>query len=54
VTTFEPGDPGALLRAIEQARWAPRDLGAAARLAARSSWDRAFEAELSDLERLLG
>jgi glycosyltransferase involved in cell wall biosynthesis len=54
VTTFEPGDPGALLRAIEHARWAPRDLGAAARLAARSSWDRAFEAELSDLERLLG
>jgi alpha-1,6-mannosyltransferase len=54
VTTFNPGDPVDLLRAIEQARWAPRDLGAAAVLAARSSWDRAFEAELADLERLLG
>lgn len=49
---FAPGDTAGLLAAIERARSAPRDLPAAARLAARSTWERAFAAELSDLERL--
>ena len=54
VTTFDPGRPGDLLRAIERARSSPPDLVAAARLAERSTWDLAFEAELADLERLIG
>jgi alpha-1,6-mannosyltransferase len=53
VETFAPGDPGDLLRAINAARSTRRDPFAAKALADRFTWDRAFEAELADLERLL-
>jgi alpha-1,6-mannosyltransferase len=53
VHTFEPGSAPDLLRAIEHARRAQPDPAAAARLAERLTWDRAFEAELADLEGLL-
>jgi alpha-1,6-mannosyltransferase len=53
VGTFEPGDPHDLLRAIEVARATPPDPDAAAALADRFTWARAFEAELADLERLV-
>jgi alpha-1,6-mannosyltransferase len=53
VHTFEPGSAPDLLRAIEHARRAQPDPVAAARLAERFTWDRAFEAELADLERLV-
>ncbi len=52
VETFPAGDAGALLEAIERARAAPRDLAAAATLAAQSSWPAVFAAELIDVERL--
>jgi alpha-1,6-mannosyltransferase len=54
VETFRPGDSADLLCGIERARLRPPDLGAAAALAARHSWDAALEAELADLRRLLG
>jgi alpha-1,6-mannosyltransferase len=53
VTTFEPGDPDDLLRAIERTRERVPDRDAAAALAQRSTWTAAFEAELTDLERLV-
>lgn len=52
VHTFEPGDPLDLLRAIERARTSQPDPFAAKAIADRFTWDRAFEAELADLERL--
>jgi alpha-1,6-mannosyltransferase len=53
VETFRPGDSDDLLRAIERARRRLPDVRAAARLAARHSWDAALEAELADLRRLI-
>jgi hypothetical protein len=53
VNTFEPGDPDDLLRAIELARAATPDPQAAHALADKFTWERAFEAELADLERLV-
>lgn len=53
VTTFAPGDAHDLLRAIEFVRGRPRDPFAAKALARRFTWDRAFEAELTDLEALV-
>jgi alpha-1,6-mannosyltransferase len=50
--TFSPGDPGDLLAAIERARAAVPDREAAAAFAARHGWERAFRAELADLEAL--
>lgn len=52
--TFPPGDPHALLDAIERARAAEPDPAAAARVAAGHTWSRAFEAELADVRELLG
>ncbi len=51
--TFEPGDIGGLLAAIEAARAAEPDRVAAAKLAARSTWAAAFEAETAQLARLV-
>jgi alpha-1,6-mannosyltransferase len=51
--TYEPGDGGGLLRAIEAARAAEPDLAAAAALAARSTWSAAFEAQTAQLARLV-
>jgi glycosyltransferase involved in cell wall biosynthesis len=50
--TFAPGDRTGLLAAIERARRRPPDLRAAAELAAAHTWERAFQEELKDLERL--
>jgi glycosyltransferase involved in cell wall biosynthesis len=50
--TFRAGDPDDLLRAIERARAAEPDVGAARALSERLTWPRAFEAELADLEAL--
>ena len=50
--TFEPGDPAKLLDAIERARAAEPNRLAAARFAAANRWERAFAAELADLERV--
>ena len=52
--TFRPGDRLGLLAAIERARLNPPGHAAAAALAERLTWARAFEAELRDLERVLG
>lgn len=52
--TFEAGDAGDLLDAIERARAKGRDLDAAAALATRCTWPEVFAAELRDLERLVG
>jgi alpha-1,6-mannosyltransferase len=49
VDTFAAGDMDGLLAAIERARERRPDLHAAAALADAHSWDRAFEAELRDL-----
>jgi alpha-1,6-mannosyltransferase len=51
--TFAPGDMRGMIDAIDAARAAPRDLLAAGRIAARHTWERAFEAEQQDLEGLL-
>lgn len=51
--TFEPGDRGGLVEAIERARRRGRDVRAAAQLATTFSWERAFAAELADLERVV-
>jgi alpha-1,6-mannosyltransferase len=52
VRTYEPGDVGGLLWAIEAARVVEPDRLAAAALAARSAWAAAFEAETAQLRRL--
>jgi alpha-1,6-mannosyltransferase len=52
VHTYEPGDVDGLLAAIEAARAAQPDPVLAADLAARMSWDAAFEAETTALEAL--
>lgn len=54
VRTYEPGDIGGLLAAIEAARAAQPDPAAAAALAKRWSWGAAFAAETLQLERLAG
>jgi glycosyltransferase involved in cell wall biosynthesis len=54
VRTYGPGDIDGLLAAIEAARAAQPDAGAAAALAARCSWGAAFAAETLQLERLAG
>jgi alpha-1,6-mannosyltransferase len=51
--TFKPGDPASLLAAIEAARAAAPNRLAAARFAAANRWERAFAAELADLEALV-
>jgi alpha-1,6-mannosyltransferase len=51
--TFRAGDPQQLLSAIERARRRPRDPEAAERIVARHGWDAAFEAELTDVTRLI-
>ena len=51
--TYAPGDVDGLLAAIERARSAPRDLAAASRLAAASTWDRCFAEELASLRELV-
>jgi glycosyltransferase involved in cell wall biosynthesis len=50
--TFAPGDVDGLVAAIERARAVEPDAAAAARLAAEHTWERAFAAELDDLEAL--
>jgi alpha-1,6-mannosyltransferase len=52
VRTYEPGDVGGLLWAIEAARVVEPDRLAAAALAAGSAWAAAFEAETAQLRRL--
>jgi alpha-1,6-mannosyltransferase len=52
--TFEPGDPAALLAAVERARASEPDRAAAERFAAANRWPAALTAELTDLERLAG
>jgi alpha-1,6-mannosyltransferase len=52
VRTYEPGDIDGLLAAIDAARAAQPDAAVASALAARSSWDAAFEAETEQLEQL--
>lgn len=54
VRTYEPGDVGGLLSAIEAARAVEPDRVAAAALAARCAWTAAFEAETAQLRRLAG
>jgi alpha-1,6-mannosyltransferase len=50
--TFRPGDINGLLASIEAARADEPDRVAAAKLAARSTWAAAFEAETAQLARL--
>jgi alpha-1,6-mannosyltransferase len=52
--TFQPGDVGGLLAAIEAARADEPDRVAATKLALRSTWAAAFEAETAQLARLGG
>ena len=52
VTTFTAKDPGDLVRAIDRALASPPDPGAAAALGEAMSWERVFESELTDYERL--
>ena len=52
--TFRAGDPHQLLHAIERARRRSPDVDAARRIVARHGWDAAFQAELEDVERLVG
>lgn len=52
VRTYRPGDVDHLLAQIEAARAVAPDLAAARALAARSTWDAAFAAELADLRTL--
>jgi alpha-1,6-mannosyltransferase len=51
--TFRAGNIDGLLAAIERARSSPGDAPRAARLARSSTWERALEAELRDVARLL-
>lgn len=53
VDTFAPGDRAGLVAAIERARRREPDPDAARRLAVAFSWERAFSAELADLEQLV-
>lgn len=53
VETFAPGDRMSMVRAIERALVGEPDSGAAADLAARLTWERAFSAELADLQALV-
>jgi alpha-1,6-mannosyltransferase len=53
VNTFQAGDPHSLLAAIERARASEPDRLTAARFAAAHRWERAFAAELADLETLV-
>lgn len=52
VRTYRPYDVDDLVTQIEAARAAPPELVAARALAARSTWDAAFTAELADLRTL--
>ncbi|MBJ7331827.1 MAG: glycosyltransferase [Solirubrobacteraceae bacterium] len=51
--TFAPGDVDGLLSAIEEARRAEPDRGAAASLARHMTWNRALDAELADLREFV-
>jgi alpha-1,6-mannosyltransferase len=53
VMAFSAGDPGDLARTIALAQQRPRDPFAAKAVADRFTWERAFEAELHDLEELI-
>jgi hypothetical protein len=53
VSVFRAGDPTDLLRAIERARLRLPDPRAAHAIAEGHQWDRAFDAELADLEHLV-
>ncbi len=52
VTTFTAKDPDDLVRAIDRALASPPDPGAAAALGEAMSWERVFESEVTDYERL--
>lgn len=52
-SVFAAGNPAALARAIERARLRLPDPAAARAIADAHRWDRAFMAELADLERLV-
>jgi alpha-1,6-mannosyltransferase len=52
IETYDAGDPGDLLDAIDRAKAREPDLGAAAALADSLSWDAVFAAELAEMERL--
>jgi alpha-1,6-mannosyltransferase len=52
VTTFQAKNPVDLARAIDQALEHPPDRAAAAALAEAMTWDRVFEDELANLQRL--
>jgi hypothetical protein len=52
VRTYRPKDPADLARAVDLALATPRDLTAASALGTSMRWQRVFEAELRDLERL--
>jgi alpha-1,6-mannosyltransferase len=51
--TFAPGEPAALLAAIDRARAVHPDVGAARALADGLRWERVFRAELDELTRAL-
>jgi alpha-1,6-mannosyltransferase len=53
VKTFAPGDAIGMARAIDRARQSDAGSAAAAALAERFAWPRVFEAELSDVLRLV-
>jgi alpha-1,6-mannosyltransferase len=52
VTQFTAKDPADLVRAIDLALDAPPDPGAAASLGDAMSWERVFESEVTDYQRL--
>jgi alpha-1,6-mannosyltransferase len=52
--TFSPGDPAALLDAIERARASEPHVVAAARFASAHRWPVALDAELRDLHQVVG
>lgn len=52
VHTFTPKDPVDLVRAVEESLATPQDPAIASALAAGLRWERVFEAELRELERL--
>jgi len=54
VRTFRPKDCADLTRAVEEALALPRDPAAALALGESMGWERVFEAELRDLQRLCG
>lgn len=53
VETFAPGDGASMVAAIQRALGEEPDLAAAADLAARLTWERAFSAEVADLRALI-